>query len=302
MTNNLLTDTLSEPLNGATKARFEINSGTGNLRIEPLASDDRMLARGTLQYFEHQGTPTRSVRFDHEWATLTLAGRHGGQRWPRMPWAACNGATEWHVDLNPMVSCEITAHSDGGNVALNLASMDIRQVSADTGGGNLDVVLPDNATNLIVAARSGAGNVTVDIGDSTTGTVTARSGAGNVVVHVPCGLAARVHATSGLGKVSVESTFGKVDRMTYQTPDYEKAVNKLDLTLHTGAGNVSVTQSDRCTFGQADSSSASAVPHESGSGARESPGALPSPADGSAVACTSSRSAPGRRPATLATE
>jgi hypothetical protein len=242
VTNSLLTENLSEPLNGATSAEVDIDSGTGNLRVEPLPRDNQLLACGTLQYFERQGVPERSLRVDHGRATLALTGRRTGQPWFRLPWAACNGATEWQIRLNPMVASEITAHSAGGNMELNLAGMAIRRLTADTGGGNLDVVLPDNASNVVAAAETGAGNVTVDLGDSMTGAsiVTARSGAGNVVVHVASGLAARVHATSGLGRVSVESVFGEVDRSTYETPGYSHAVDKVDITLHTGAGNVSV--------------------------------------------------------------
>jgi hypothetical protein len=50
-----------------------------------------------------------------------------------------------NVLTNPTVSSEITAHSDGGNVRLNLAGMAVTRVSADAGGGNMDGFLPDNA-------------------------------------------------------------------------------------------------------------------------------------------------------------
>ena len=144
-----------------------------------------------------------------------------GQPWFRFPWAACNGATEWQIHLNPTVSSDITAHSDGGNVKLDLAGMAITRVSADTGGGNMEVVLPDNAADL---------------------SVTAKSGAGNVVVHLPSGIAARIHATSGLGKVIVDSWFSKIDKNTYQSPDYDGAANKVEITASSGAGNVSVNK------------------------------------------------------------
>jgi predicted membrane protein len=61
-----------------------------------------------------------------------------------------------------------------------------------------------------------------------------------VVVRVPSGLAAKVHATSGLGKVIVDSRFNKIDGNTYQSPDYDSAANKVEITANSGAGNVSV--------------------------------------------------------------
>jgi len=243
MAKQVLTHNLSEPLDGATTAKIDIDNGDGNLMVDRLAGDEQVLASGTLQYLENQGLPTRSVNTTNGQATLTMkASGSTRQSWFRLPWAACNGATEWQIHLNPNVPSDITAHSDGGNVKLNLAGMAVTGLSADTGGGNMDVVLPDNAANLNVTARSGAGNVTVEIGSGTTGsnTVNASSGAGNVVVGVPGGMAARIHATSGMGKVIVDSRFGKIDSKTYQSPDYESAADKVEITLKSGAGNVSV--------------------------------------------------------------
>ena len=106
----------------------------------------------------------------------------------------------------------------------------------------MDVVLPDNAANLSVTARSGAGNVSVEFGNGITGsnTVNAKSGAGNVVVQVPNGLAARVHVTYGMGKATIDSRFSKIDKNTYQSPDYDGAANNVEITVNSGAGNVSV--------------------------------------------------------------
>jgi len=243
MAKNVLTHNLSEPLGGATTAKIDIDNGDGNLMVDRLEDDEQVLVNGTLQYLENQALPTRSVNTTNGQATLTLkASGSTRQTWFRLPWATCNGATEWQIHLNPNVPSDITAHSDGGNVKLNLAGMAITRLSADTGGGNMDVVLPDNAANLSVIARSGAGNVTVEIGRGATGnnTVNANSGAGNVVVCMPSGIAARIHATSGMGKVIVDSRFSKIDSKTYQSPDYDGAANKIEITLKSGAGNVSV--------------------------------------------------------------
>jgi Cell wall-active antibiotics response 4TMS YvqF len=237
-------ENLSTPLNGTLTAKVDIDSGSGNLTIDRLpAGEEAVLASCSLEYFKKQGRPTGSVNSESDHATLTLRGRDSGRPWFRFPWAVCNGATEWRVHVNPRVASEISAHTGGGNVKLNLADMTVTGVSADTGGGNMEVVLPDHAANLRVAAKTGAGNIAVEIGSDTTGnnTINANSGAGNVVVRVPRGMPARVHATSGLGKVIVEPGFAKIDDHTYQSPDYERAVNTVEITAKSGAGNVSVS-------------------------------------------------------------
>jgi hypothetical protein len=242
MAKNVLTGSFSEPLGGATTALVEVNAGDGNLTIDRLIGDELLLAGGTLQYFENQGQPTRTLNVSNGQANLTLSRGSAGRPWFRFPWAACNGATEWQIHLNPTVSSAITAHSDGGNVRLNLTGMAVTRVSADTGGGNTDVVLPDNAADLSVTARTGAGNVTVEIGSGITGNsiVNAGSGAGNVLVRVPGGIAAKIHATSGAGKVIVDPQFGKIDNNTYQSPGFEGAVDRVEITANSGAGNVTV--------------------------------------------------------------
>jgi hypothetical protein len=247
MAKNLLTDKLSEPLSGATTARVDIHAGDGNLTIDGLNGDEQVLASGTLEYFENRGRPTRSLVSDNGQATFTLRGSGAGRPWFHFPWAACNGATEWQIHLNPNVASGITAHSDGGNLKLDLSSMAVNRLSAGTGGGNIDVVLPDCATNLDVTAQTGAGNVTVEIGHGLTGnsltgknSLQANSGAGNVVVRIPSHLAARIQATTGLGKTTVDPRFSMTGKNTYQSPDFDSAADKVDIKISSGAGNVSV--------------------------------------------------------------
>ncbi|MHB1413866.1 MAG: LiaF domain-containing protein [Chloroflexota bacterium] len=216
---NVLTHSLAEPLNGATSAKVDIDAGDGNVTIDGLTGGEQALATGTLQYPENQGLPTWSVSAADGRANLALRASGGGQPWFSLPWAACNGATEWQVHLNPAVPLDLTAHTDGGNVRLDLAGTAVTSVSADTGGGNVDVVLPGTASGLNAKASTGAGNV---------------------VVGVPSGMAARIHATTGLGKVTVDPRFNQMGSSTYQSPDYDSAANRVEITVSSGAGNVTV--------------------------------------------------------------
>jgi hypothetical protein len=219
MAKNVLTDNFVEPLDGVTTASFDIHAGDGNLSIDRLSGDEALLAGGALQYFEKQGRPTRTLTSRPGQVTLALRSGAAGHRWLRMPWAACNGATEWNIHLNPTVLSAITAHSDGGNVKIDLTGMAVTCVSADTGGGNMDVVLPDDAADLSVIAKTGAGNVTVSI---------------------PNGVAARIHATTGLGKVIMDPRFNKIAEDVYQSTDFDTAANRIEITTRSGAGNVSI--------------------------------------------------------------
>jgi hypothetical protein len=238
----VLTYNLSEPLCGATTAKVDIDTASGNLMIDNLTGGETVLANGALEYVENQEMPTRSVDTSNGQATLTLKSTSIGRPLFRLPWSACFAATDWHIHLNPDVQADIIARSGGGNVMLNLAGMNVTRVMADSGGGNLDVVLPDHASNLDVTAKTGGGNVTVEIGRGTTGSnvVNATSGAGKIEVHIPSGLAARIYATSGLGKEMMDPQFGNVGKHMYQSSDFDRAADKVEITVQSGAGNVSV--------------------------------------------------------------
>ncbi len=243
MANNVLTDEFFVPLNEAKTARVDIHAGDGNLAIDALAAGEQALASGRLQYFENQGLPARKLDANGDQVTLTLRG--GADRRPRfrLPWSACNGATEWQVHLNPAVSVDITAHSDGGNLRLDLAGMAVRRLAADTGGGNLEVALPDQAAGLNVTAKTGGGKVSIEIGRGLTGSsaVEAGSGAGEVVVRIPGDVAARIHATTGLGKVIVDPQYVQVEKYTYQSAGFDSAADRVEIKAHSGAGNVIIS-------------------------------------------------------------
>ncbi len=240
MADKVLTHSVSQPLEGAGRARVDIDAGTGNLTIDRLSGGEQLLVSGTIEYLLKEGLPTQSVTRSNEGASLTIRSRGGSKGWPRLPWSACNAATDWLIHLNPGVPSQLTAHSGGGNVKLDLADMSIIEVSADTGGGNIDLALPDKADNLCASAKTGAGNVMVDIGNSITGknALDATSGAGNVVIQVPNRLAARIHLTTGMGKAVVGAPFVQLDKNTYQSPGYDSATDRVEITAKSGAGDV----------------------------------------------------------------
>ena len=68
----ILTYNLSEPLCGATTAKVDIDTASGNLTIDTLTEGGPVLASGTLEYVENQQMPTRSVDTSNGQATLTL--------------------------------------------------------------------------------------------------------------------------------------------------------------------------------------------------------------------------------------
>lgn len=211
---------LSLPLNGATAVRFDIHAGDGNLSIDGTPGNEQLLTSGTLEYLETQKVPAQSLETSGGVTTFKLQGGQSKQPRFRMPWSACNGATNWLIHINPQVSSDIIARSDGGNIKLDMSGTNLNNLSVDTGGGNITLVLPDGSPHL---------------------TVNARTGAGNVEVSIPGNLAARIHTSTGLGKLIIDPRFTVLDKTTYESPEYNKASKKVEITASSGAGNVIVS-------------------------------------------------------------
>lgn len=220
MAKNLFADEFSEPINGEKRALIDIHAGNGNLTMDGLSGGEPVLASGRLEYFEDQGSPTRHLEVKDGDLCLSMRGSRDVRPRFRMPWAECNGATNWSIHLNPDLSSDITAQSNGGNLKLDFNNMLITRLFAYTGGGNIDIILPDKSTNLTMDAKSGAGNVSVCL---------------------PSGIAAHIRASTGLGKVIMDPRFDQIDKTTYQSPNYEEATKKAELMIASGAGNIIVS-------------------------------------------------------------
>lgn len=236
----VVTEDLSAPVGSATSANINLHRYSGDLTIAALSGSETLLAAGKLPYLDTQSL-TRAIDSSSAQAVLALETR-AKQSGFRLPWVGCSDDTEWQIQLNPSLPTELTAYSGGGILKLNLAGMALTRLSAETGGGNVEVVLPENARSLTASLKTGAGNITVEIGNGTAGSssVSASSGAGNVTVRLPGSLAARIHVTNGAGTTQIDPVFVKIDEHTYQSPDYDKAADRIEMTVSSGAGTVSV--------------------------------------------------------------
>jgi hypothetical protein len=238
-TGELLTKPLSEPLSDTRTAEFIIDQGDGNLTIDSFINSDHLLATGSLQYFENSGAPVSSMSINQGLSTYTLTASTE-QTWQRLPWAPCNGATEWEIHLNPLVTFDISTHTGGGNVKLDLTGLNITHLEAETGAGNMEIILPDQSVNLKVTAKTGAGKVSILVGNDLIGrnSINANSGAGEMTIIVPAGVAARVDVMKG--EVNVSAPFIMMDDTSYETPEFAGSTDKLEIVVGSGMGKVNI--------------------------------------------------------------
>ncbi len=240
---SLLVEDFSKPLNGTRSATIDIDMGEGNLTVDSLTGGEPLLVGGTLEYFEESGPPAWTLTSINDEAALAL--RTGQNQRPRirLPWAACTAENDWMLHLNPQVSYGVSAHTGRGNVTIDLSGIPVTGIASETGAGRVDIRLPENVTNLNAAIETGAGDVAVEVGKAAAGhnVLSAESGAGSVEIVVPRGVQVRVYATSIAGKVTVDSDLIRIDDNTYQSRGYDLAEDRIEITVHSGIGNVSVT-------------------------------------------------------------
>ena len=75
----VLTQNLSQPLGDATAAKYDLNTGTGNLTIDSLPRGQQLLASGTVQYLEDHGFPSGILDMNKGLYTFSLKANGGPQ-------------------------------------------------------------------------------------------------------------------------------------------------------------------------------------------------------------------------------
>lgn len=134
------------------------------------------------------------------------------------PWSLAAGLV-WSVRLTDAVPLSLEVGSGAGDMRLDLTDLCLSELKVEAGAGRVDLRLP---------SRAGATKVRIG------------AGVGSVVVTVPEGVAARIRATGGISD-------SRVDRRRFpraggvpQSPDYDTAPNRVDLTIGIAVGSVVV--------------------------------------------------------------
>lgn len=203
----------SVPLGGATSARVVIDHGAGRLSVRST------LEAGTLLEGTFVGGAEPKVRREGERVEVTL--RHRAAPWLdyAFPWNWGRAAPfDWTVGLSRRVPLSLALHSGADHAELDLADLQVHELSIDTGASRTGLTLP------------------------TRGRVDARikAGAAKISVRVPDRVAARIVVQGGVSSVKVDQVRFPPYVGGYQSPDYDSAEDRVDLTIEAGAAEVEV--------------------------------------------------------------
>ncbi len=124
----------------------------------------------------------------------------------------------WDLNLHPGVALDLDVDFGIGDAYLDLADLDVENVSVDFGIGKATVILPEEIES----------NIDVNLG------------IGEVIVEIPEGLPVRIHLETGIAGRRVPAEYRQRDNV-YTSPGYEEGEGS-EIYIDLGIGNVTIRQ------------------------------------------------------------
>jgi hypothetical protein len=207
-------ESVSQPLGAATHADVEIAMGIGRLQIGALSQPGALVA-GEIAYPD-QNHVTRTFAIDGDTATFKLR-EQDSQANNLVKYH--NDAAIWALRLTPATPMRLTLEAGVGENTIDLAQLHVTELDLKTGIGTTTLTLP----------RQGLVQVQIE------------SGVGNTTIRVPAGVGVRLNTEGGVGNVEFPDAYASHGNM-HVSPGYETSPNRVDLTINTGIGNVTIQQ------------------------------------------------------------
>ena len=209
------TQTIQEPLNGATRGDLSITFGAGNLLINAL-NESAGLVEGKIDLGPNEQLSSNLTR-DGDTARYTLQSR--GLHLGPLDTDWRTQVRTWDLGLNRDIPLKLDLATGVGVSEIDLSKLQVTDLNVRTGVGKVTLTLPR------------------------TGKVQGRiqGGVGAVTIIVPRGMAVDLRTQGGLGDIHADSAFDeRGDRIT--SSGYESAANRAELRIQGGIGQVYVKQ------------------------------------------------------------
>ena len=200
------------PLEGATRVNVRLNHGAGRLHLRPGASPGD-LAEGDFV----GGLELRSQRMGD---TLDAEMSVPARNFPAAPWFSGRRSLDWSLEMSREVPLRLEIRTGANEAELDLTGMQVTELHLSTGASSTRLLLPDSAGHTRARVEAGAASVSI---------------------RIPPNVGARIHSQGGLASISVDTArFERLSSGLYQSPDYDSAVNKIDLEVQAGVGAVDI--------------------------------------------------------------
>lgn len=210
-------ETIAVNLGEATAASLEVNVGAGSLTLGADAPPDLLIA-GKLE--------SRAVDNAFSMSTSHTPGSRSVIRLGSLPerefsfWPGQDPSEDWFLHLTPDIPTEVRVEAGAADIDLDLRDLLLQRLEIEGGAADIDVVMP---------AAAGTTEASIEVG------------AASVRITVPEGVAARIEVDAGLSSVQIdEGRFPQVSDEVYISPDFERAANRIDISIDAGASHVEI--------------------------------------------------------------
>lgn len=212
------TETISQVLGDAKRAKVEVNFGTGSLMISALPEATGNLIEGTLALASGEAV-TPSFRKSGDTAVYELKSRgtwntpffNPGTVWP--------ADKSWLLALSRDVPLQLQIRPGVGRSVLDLSDLTVTELNVDGNVGQVNLTLP----------RRGRAQIALD------------GGIGELVIGVPEGTAARIQVDGGLGGVITDGRFISAGSI-YTTPAYSASQERVEVRVKGGIGRLTLRE------------------------------------------------------------
>jgi hypothetical protein len=207
----LVTEVISQPLEGAKQARVVLDAGVARLNLSAAHSPGKLI-EGTLRVSKRAKL---KVTYERKGDLGEFKLKHKSRGMGFLSFS--RRSPKWDLKLTREVPVALEVDTGVGQSDLDLSGMQITGLDVDTGVGQTTVTLP------------ATGNLRVDMD----------GGVGEVIIRIPETLAARIHAKSGIGSVDVSGPFKK-EGGDWISDNYATASDKVDLDISGGIGSIDI--------------------------------------------------------------
>lgn len=193
---------------GVERASININAGAGEVSIYGIESGD--LVKGDIQ------TNLAEVRIDSQIKDSVQSvgiGMSGTRRW-----FGNNPKNEFYIGIDKNTPIDLNINSGASNNNINLSGVMAESVAVNTGASNVNLTMGEELEASTVAIEAGASSINLNF---------------------PKTAGVRMFVESGISSQDLPGLVS-TDKNTYQSPNYESAEKKINVSIKMGMASLSV--------------------------------------------------------------
>lgn len=194
---------------GAEKVDITINAGAGDISVYGISGGS--LVKGEAQTNLSEVKAESKVKDSVQSVTVGMSGM---RKW----FAKDNPTNRFYVGIDEETPLSLKINSGASNNNIDLSGIMAEYVSLGTGASNVNLTMGNKLDKATVKIEAGASSINLNL---------------------PKGIGVKVFIESGMSSQDLTG-FVQTDKNNYQSPNYETAEKKIDVSVSMGMASLSV--------------------------------------------------------------